>query len=301
MENTTHYPNLNDAEMDWLVSAASLRPDATLDDLIDSFIVLFPDRATHEELTTAEIRAKLTSRFNDVLYRTDRGYAQTIAEKRREYQQAFTSVFAVLNPLSLLNFYEQTYTNKKSKPSDKFKAIQAAEKLNDRLTDAAEKETQRQQKWDDDRQWLEMKFADKRSELSWRVSVMQVQTFVATLPEQLQEEINAEYTNSDLPLSEIALSLLRSKGMHAEAEKMSNVLRDDRYENKIAQLSPIALILLEKMLSNDTTQNIKGLDVIMDHFDKEFPNRSDISPMLSHLRNLELYIAKFSKDDSKKP
>lgn len=84
MEHTNNFPNLNDAEKGWLVQSAALRTDATVEDLIDSFLVLFPDRATHEGLTPQQIRETLTSRFNDILYRKDRGYAETIDNKRNE-------------------------------------------------------------------------------------------------------------------------------------------------------------------------------------------------------------------------
>lgn len=142
MQIAKHYPNLDEKEKQWLVQSAALRPDANVEDFIDSFLALFPERAIHEGVTAAEIRKILTSRFNDILYRKERGYVQTIAEKRTEYQQTFSAVFAVLNPLPLLNYYEQIFTSQKSKPSDKFKAIQAAETLNKRIV---QEEINRQQ------------------------------------------------------------------------------------------------------------------------------------------------------------
>ena len=127
--DTKNYPNLNTDEKNWLVEAAALRPDANVDALIDSFLVLFTDRREHDGITTAEIRDTLKSRFNDILYRLSRGYSENIDQKKKEYETIFTAVFAVLNPLAQMNFYEQMFTDPKSKPSDKFKAINDAEKL----------------------------------------------------------------------------------------------------------------------------------------------------------------------------
>ena len=133
MQIPKYYQNLDENETQWLVESAALRPDASVEDFIDSFLALFPERATHEGITTEQIREKLTSRFNDILYRKERGYAQTIKEKSTQSQQRFSSVFAVLNPLALLNHYEQIFNNPDSKQSDIFKAIQAAETLKQRI------------------------------------------------------------------------------------------------------------------------------------------------------------------------
>lgn len=194
MENTNNYPNLNDAENKWLVLSAALRPDASVDDLINSFLVVFPDRTQHDGLTKKQIRQTLTSRFNDILYRKDRGYAPCIAEKRNEMQHAFTSAFAVLNPLALLNFYEQTFTDPTSKPSDKFKAINDAEKLKARLFPPPNErqlaESRRQQTM------LKKKADDGRDRLYWRVYRKRLRAVYDALPETLQKEIDT-YPDAD--------------------------------------------------------------------------------------------------------
>lgn len=104
------------------MQSAALRTDASVDDLIDSFLLVFPQRAEHDGLTEKQIRQTLTSRINDILYRKARGYAETIDAKRNEYQQIFTAAFSMLNPITLMNFYEQTFADPNSKPSDKFRA-----------------------------------------------------------------------------------------------------------------------------------------------------------------------------------
>lgn len=161
--STNHYPNFNENETRWLVQSAALRPDANVDDLIHSFIAVFPDRAKHDGLTEVEIHETLISRINDLIYRKDRGYAEIIAEKRQEFQEMFSTAFAVLNPLSLLNYYEQTFTNPKSEPSDKFKAILEAEKLKARLFPPP---TPRQQ-GEIDRQLNHMKKRRRTKEMSY--------------------------------------------------------------------------------------------------------------------------------------
>lgn len=192
METTNHYPNLTDTENQWLVLSAALRPDASVDDLINSFITVFPDRTQHDGLTEKQIRETLTSRFNDILYRKDRGYAPCIAEKRNEYEQMFSAAFAVLNPLALMNFYEQTFTDPQSKPSDKFKAINDAEKLKARLfpppTDQQQKEIDRLQYKQQER--LKKEAKDKKEGLWLRVNRKRFSAVYDTLSEPLQKEID---------------------------------------------------------------------------------------------------------------
>lgn len=192
METTNHYPNLTDAENKWLVLSAAHRPDASVDDLIHSFLAVFPDRTQHDGLTEKQIRDTLTSRFNDILYRKERGYAPCIAEKRNEIQHAFDAVFAVLNPLALLNFYEQMFTDPKSKPSDKFKAILEAEKLKARLfpppTPTQQKEIDRQQEKQQEK--IKKEAEGKRDRLWERVSRKRFSAVYDTLPEPLQKEID---------------------------------------------------------------------------------------------------------------
>ena len=200
MDIPKHYQSLNEKEKQWLVQSAALRPDASVEDFIDSFLVLFPERATHEGVTEAKIRKILTSRFNDILYRKERGYAETIAEKRSEYQQTFSAHFAVLNPLALLNYYEQIFTSEKSKPSDKFKAIQAADALNKRIV---QEEINRQQA----AQKKQIKRNRERlfTYLNWK----RFDAVYDTLDEKLQAEIE-QYDTQKM------LKVLEREGMVAE-------------------------------------------------------------------------------------
>ena len=291
MEHTNHYPNLTDAEKQWLLKTAALRPEANVEDLMNSFLTLFPDRTQHDGLTTTEIRQKLTSRFNDILYRTDRGYAPCIAEKRNDIQQAFAGVFAVLNPLAQMNFFEQMFTDPKAKPSDKFKAIQEAETLNKRVKAAAEKQADHQRKIQEEQELLERMFRETRDELYWRVSEIAFQSFLATLPEPLQEQINAEAAkNKEITMTEIAEAILQKQGMHAEVEKIRDIDRDDRYKRRISKLSPVAVMQLLRDLEMDAIKdNIKiaSVDGFMDFYDKEYPTHDNLTPMQSHLRNLQ--------------
>lgn len=240
--STNHYPNLTDAENKWLVLSAALRPDASVDDLINSFIAVFPDRTQHDGLTPKQIRETLTSRFNDILYRTDRGYAEIIAEKRQEYEQMFAAAFAVLNPLVLLNFYEQTFTDPKSKPSEKFKAINDAEKLKTRLfpppTPTQQKESDRQQTM------LEKEAKDKRDRLWERVHDKRFYAVYDTLPETLQKEID------DCPdgysESEQMEDVLEREGMTEQRAAMESDLR----WNWAEFLSDVAILEISDRFSN---------------------------------------------------
>lgn len=206
------------------------------------FLAVFPDRAEHDGLTEKQIRETLTRRFNDILYRTDRGYAPCIAEKRNEYQQAFTSAFAVLNPLALMNFYEQTFTDPKSKPSDKFKAINDAEKLNARLFPPRKSrhnaETQRQQTM------LEKEAKIKRHGLWERVSRKRFHAVYDTLPETLQKEIkNCPDGYSEWELME---DVLERDAMTQQRKAMESDLPDDWAEF----LSDVAILEISDSFSN---------------------------------------------------
>ena len=242
MENTNHYPNLNDAENKWLVLSAALRPDASVDDLINSFLAVFPDRTQHDGLTEKQIRQTLTSRVNDILYRTDRGYAPCIAEKRTEYHHAFTSAFAVLNPLALMNFYERTFTDPKSKPSDKFKAINDAEKLNARLFPPRKSrhnaETQRQQTM------LEKEAKGKRDRLWQRVHDKRQNAVYNTLPEPLQKEID-DYPDGYSDYEQM-IDVLEREGMTQERAALDSSLP----YNWAEFLSDVAILEIDEKLSH---------------------------------------------------
>ena len=244
MENTNHYPNLNDAENKWLVKTAALRPDASVDDLINSFLVVFPDRTQHDGLTPKQIRETLTSRFNDILYRTDRGYAEIIAEKRNDIQLAFDAGFAVLNPLAQMNFYEQMFTDPKTKPSDKFKAINDAEKLKARLfpppTDRQLAESRRQQTM------LEKEAEGKRKSLSRRVDRKRFHAVYDTLSETLQKEIENqpdEEWYTDLERTDAVLE-------RHDMTEQRKALESDLPYNWADFLSDVAILEIDEKLSN---------------------------------------------------
>ena len=244
--DTKNYPNLNTDEKNWLVEAAALRPDANVDALIDSFLVLFPDRREHDDRTTAEIRETFKSRFNDILYRLSRGYSENIDQKKKEYETIFTAVFAVLNPLAQMNFYEQMFTNPKSKPSDKFKAINDAEKLKARLFPPPTPQEQREEQRERDRQQRHIKdeATRKRDGLSWRVSRKRFHAVYNALPEPLQKEIDdcpdgySEY--------EQMRDVLERENMTAERAAMETDLPYDW----AAFLSDVAILEIDEQLSN---------------------------------------------------
>lgn len=202
------YQNFSEIEKDWIVLAAALRPDATVDDLINSFLAHFPDRAEQDEIPPGKIRKILTSRINDMLYRKERCYAQTIDDLRREYQKPFTSTFAVINPLSLLNHYERVFTNPNSKPSDVFKAIQAAETLKERIV---QEEIDRQQA----EREKEAKFQRRR--LSIHFNATRFDTFYDQLPENLRDEID-DYDTPKL------CEVLEREGLTEALEKINSSL-----------------------------------------------------------------------------
>lgn len=250
MEHTNHYPNLTDAENKWLLLSAALRPDASVDDLINAFITVFPDRAEHDALTEKQIRDTLTRRFNDVLYRKDRGYAEMIAEKRNDMQQAFDAGFAVLNPLAQMNFYEQTFTDPKSKPSEKFKAINDAEKLKARLfpppTDQQLAEIDRLRKR------LKKEAARKRKGLSRRVERKRFTAVYDTLPEPLQKEIE-NHPDADWSTdSERTVAVLERHDRTEQRAAMVSSLPDDWAEF----LSDAAILEIDEKLSHG------GLDAL---------------------------------------
>ncbi|MXV82391.1 hypothetical protein F4Z98_03375 [Candidatus Poribacteria bacterium] len=245
METTKNYPNLTDAEKKWLVLSAALRPDASVDDLINSFLVVFPDRTQHDGLTEKQIRETLTSRVNDILYRKERGYAPCIAEKRNDMQRAFDAGFAVLNPLALMNFYEQTFTDPKSKPSDKFKAINDAEKLKARLfpppTDQQQKEIDRQQTR------LKKKADDTRTRVYWRVYRKRLRAVYDALPETLQKEIDTYPDADEYSDREIMDAVLERQGNLTEQRA---ALSSDLPVDWAEFLSAGAILEIDAQLSN---------------------------------------------------
>ena len=290
------YPHLTDSQIQWLVEAAARRPDASVDDLIDSFLVIYPDRREHDALTTDQIREKLTSRFNDVLYRKERGYAEKIAEKRTEAPKAFTTEFAVLNPVSRMNFYEQVLTDENAKTSDKFKAINEAVKLNNHLQQEEERQAEEKREHHRQNLQLEAMLGEKREMLEWTVTQSQIHTFVSTLPPQLQSQIREEETHSDcIPLAEIASDRLRDAGLHDEEQRLRDILDDTTFQRKISEMSPMAVVSLHWMfyeLQEHTKKqskpaNIKWVERLIDDFSQQYPIDSNLSPMESHFLNID--------------
>lgn len=270
MENTNHYPNLTDAENKWLVLSAALRPDASVDDLIHSFLVVFPDRTQHDGLTEKQIRETLTSRFNDILYRKDRGYAPCIAEKRNEMQLAFDAGFAVLNPLAQMNFYEQMFTDPASKPSDKFKAINDAEKLKARLfpppTPQQLAEIDRQQKRQRDQ--LKKEAEGIRKGLAWRVDRKRFHAVYDTLPETLQTEIDNHPDADEYSDSELMRDVLEREGMTQQRAAMKSSLPYGSAEF----LSDVASLEIDEKLSNGGIDEMTPDEVdalILSYLDRE--------------------------------
>lgn len=248
MEQTNNYPNLNDAENKWLLLSAALRPDASVDDLINSFITVFPDRAEHDGLTEKQIRQTLTSRFNDILYRKDRGYAQGIAEKRNEMQQAFDAGFAVLNPLAQMNFYEQMFTDPKSKPSDKFKAINDAEKLKARLFGESPKKSPAQRA--EALKTYEIKTL--REKIADIIDTKRFAAVYSTFSDTLKEKIKTTANEERIGLQEACRWVLDEEGMHAEAEMMRKCVSDKR----MTDMPPNALVALSDRLLHGRSDDL---------------------------------------------
>ena len=262
LTETKNYPNLNDAELSWLQQAAVLRPDANVSDLIDSFLTIFPDRATHDGLTMQQIRKKLTSRVNDILYRKDRGYTEKVQQKRNDFQEVFASVFAVLSALSQLNFYEQIFTNPKSKPSDKFKAINDAEKLKAQLFPPPT--AQQQVEMDRQRRILTEEAAKIRKDL-WRLLIQKrFDSIYDQLPESLENKIDLR----DFNAWEQMLDVLEDQGL-SDLKKQTHMKHSRR---DCDLLSDAALLEIDSKLSNGGLQkmSIEDLDnLISSYLDPE--------------------------------
>ena len=106
-----------------------------------------------------------------------------------------------------------------------------------------------------------------------------------------QEEIKAEETKADKmnfgpTTSEITRSLLQKKGMHAESEKLQEIYK---YDEKIDDLSPMAVWMLHQILSQDEEMTIYGLEGLMAGLKHEYPIHDDMPAMLSHLSNLKRF------------
>ena len=262
--SSQNYPNFNDVEKDWLVQSAALRPDANVEDLIDSFLVIFPHRAEHEGMSIEEIRQTLRSRINDTLYRKARGYAADIDIKRKEYAPIFSAVFSVVNPLAQMNFYEQIFSNPKSKPSDKFKAIQAAEKLKAILFRQPHQheqlEIKRQQ------QILKREAKDVRKRLYFFVNQHRFFSIYTQLDPSLQEEIREGIM--DDKMEEQMRDVLEREGMDDKLQALHTDISFKDYEF----LSDAMILNLDDQLSNGGIKNMTPDEVdalIQSHLDKE--------------------------------
>ena len=255
--STNPYPNLNTDEKNWLVEAAR-RPDANVDALIDSFLVLFPDRREHDGLTEKQIRETLKSRFNDILYRKDRGYAEQIAEKRNEYEQTFTSVFAVLNPIAQMNFYERIFTDPKSKPSDKFKAINDAEKLKARFFGESPKTSPAERA----EALKTSEITTLRKKLFDIIDRKRYNAVRATLSDTLKEKIENRSKEEHFTKEEAQRIVLEEEGMHEAAEMMRKSFSDHRMKD----MPPNALVALSDRLLHGRSDDlsIDEIDAIID-------------------------------------
>lgn len=262
--SSQNYPNFSKDETEWLVQSAALRADANVEHLIDSFLTIFPHRAEHEEMSIEEIRETLRSRVNDILYRKARGYAEDIDLKRKEYAPIFSAVFSVVNPLAQMNFYEQIFSNPKSKPSDKFKAIQAAEKLKATLFRQPHQheqlEIQRQQ------QILQREAKDIHKRLYFLVNQHRFFFIFTQLDPSLQEEIRKGIM--DDTMEEQMRDVLEREGMDTELQALHTDISLKDYEF----LSDAIILDLDDQLSNGGIKNMTPDEVdtlIQSHLDKE--------------------------------
>ena len=274
---TNNYPNLTENEIDWLVLSAAQRTDVNVKDLINSFFAIFPDRATHEGMSGKMIRNILTSRFNDILYRKDRGYSQIIVEKRAAFQEvwklmedpgALESTFSVLNAMSLLHFHEQVFTDPKAKSSDKFKAIDAAETLRVRIERSqreasrkkpAARQEERKTIWHDD----EIDFLNT----IYNIQEKYVEQVLKQLPEALRQEIQEKIDSNRFNTpAENALYLLKEKGMSEALEKVDSILSDPRPREIGNRLSFTGLQKFTKKFSKNKLKqmSIDELDTLLD-------------------------------------
>ena len=262
--SSQNYPNFSKDETEWLVQSAALRPDANVEHLIDSFLTIFPHRAKHEGMRIEEIRQTLRSRINDTLYRKARGYAADIDIKRKEYAPIFSAVFSVVNPLAQMNFYEKTFSDPESKPSDKFKAIQAAEKLKAILFPPSlqheQLEIKRQQ------QILKREAKDVRKRLYFFVNQHRILSIYTQLDPSLQEEIREGIM--DDKMEERMRDVLEREGMD---DKLGALYTDISFKD-YEFLSDAMILDLDEQLSNGGIKNMTPDEVdalIQSHLDKE--------------------------------
>ena len=258
--STKNYLNFNDVELGWIEQAASLRPDANVEDLVNSFLIVFPERGTHDALTGAQIREKLTQRFNDVLYRKDRGYAVNIMRKRQEYVEMFTQTFSVLNPLSMMNFYEQIFTHPKSKPSDKFKAIAEAEKLKARLF--AEEKPTKKSPHERAEAMRSYEIDDLRKKLSDGIKRKRYTSVYSKLSDALKAKIQKRLETEELGQVAACYYVLKDEDMHDEADIMDKYFSDAR----MTDMPDYALVALSDRLLHGRIADlsIQEIDAIID-------------------------------------
>ena len=218
------YPYLTKDEIQWIEQSKALRPDAPIDDLITSFLALFPDRAAHPELSGEQIRQKLKTRFKDVISRRGK---ENIETRRTEYEQMF-STYAVFDPRQQLQHYESIFTDPKSKPTEKSKAIADAEKVRAKLLPEKSKAVR-----DAEAAVERHQFEEKRQRIQkWREDIEKIlqRKQHSAVYETLDEALKAEIEYPDRFDRYDLLEIRDREDLHAELERLDIIRRDQRCE-----------------------------------------------------------------------
>ena len=163
-----------------------------------------------------------------------------------------------------MNFYEQIFSNPKSKPSDKFKAIQAAEKLKAILFrqphQHEEMEIKRQQ------QILKREAKDVRKRLYFFVNQHRILSIYTQLDPSLQEEIREGIM--DDTMEERMRDVLEREGMD---DKLGALYTDISFKD-YEFLSDATILDLDEQFSNGGIKNMTPDEVdalIQSYVDKE--------------------------------
>ena len=213
------YPYLTKDEIQWIELSKALRSDASIDDLIKSFLGLFPDRATHQGLTEKQIHQKLKHRFKDVISRRSK---ETIKDRTAAYEQLF-STYAVLDPRQQLKHYESIFTDPKSEPSEKSKAISDAEKVRAKVLPEKPKAVR-----DAEAEVARKRFENKQKSIqSWRkriASILQRKQCWA-IYQTLDAALKAEFKYSDLYTFQ---EICRREDLQAELQRLDEIEDDER-------------------------------------------------------------------------
>lgn len=215
------YPYLTKDEIQWIELSKALRPDASINDLIESFLGLFPDRATHPGLTEKQIHQKMKNRFKDVISRRGK---ENIEKHIAAYEQMF-STYAVLDPRQQLNHYESIFTDPKSKPSEKSKAISDAEKVRAKVLPEKPKAVR-----DAEAEVERQKFEEKQKHIkTWREDIARILTRKQcwAIYETLDEALKAEIESPNLYA---LLDICQREDMPAEIQRLDEIEDDKRCE-----------------------------------------------------------------------